>query len=168
VRTHAHVAIGAAGAALVSESGLAVLAAAGFAVLPDLPFGAGFLQQAFAKRLRGMTRGDLFRSWMLIRAAWLLHSLLGLAAALVISWSIGPRWLFEAVLMGWGSHLAADALTHVRRPYPFFYPLSTWRFRGVASYFEKDHHAGAVRAVEWVAVAGCALWLAWWLSDRWL
>lgn len=165
MRTHAHLAVGAAGAALISESPLAVLAAAGFAVLPDLPYGIGFVRQCFAKRLRGMTMGDLFKSWTLIRTAWLLHSVLALAAAALVSWWAAPRWLFEAVLMGWGSHLAADALTHVRRPYPFLYPLSGWRFGGIASYWEEDHHAATVRLLEWVIVAAAAAWLTWSLAD---
>lgn len=160
MRSHAHLALGVAGAALISDARPALLGAAGLALLPDLPYGICFAQQAVKKRLRGLGAGDLFESWTWIRAAWLLHSLPVFALALAVSWWAGPSWLFEAVLAGWGSHLAADALTHVKRPYPFFYPLSRWRFRGVASYWEAGHHAGAVRMVEWALVVASAVWLA--------
>lgn len=162
MRAHGHLAVGALSAALISDSEVAVAAAAGFAVLPDAPYAVGFARQAWKKRLRGMKTGDLFTSWTLIRTAWLLHALPTLAIALGLSWWSSPRWLFEAILAGWGSHLVADALTHVQKPYPFLYPFSWWRFRGIASYWEAEFHAGAVKTLEWAVVTVGLAWLMWW------
>lgn len=44
-------------------------------------------------------------------------------------------------ILGWGLHVAADALTHVSDGYPIFFPLSDYRFPTPVSYWESEFHA---------------------------
>ena len=42
--------------------------------------------------------------------------------------------------IGWGLHIAADALTHVSDGYALFYPLSSYRFSAPVSYWEVEFY----------------------------
>lgn len=52
------------------------------------------------------------------------------------------RWpaAFTAALVGWGSHVLIDALTHVEDAYPLFWPLSDHRFPSVVSYWDARYY----------------------------
>ena len=84
------------------------------------------------------------------------HSLIVLALFALVAWRYGSA--MRAALLGWALHIALDVPTHSSAYYAvtLFYPISEWRFDGVA------WTTPAVLAVNWVLLAatGAALWLS--------
>ena len=115
-------------------------------VLPDLIYMAIFLPKLFTY--------ESFGAWMrdpLWDVAW--NSLAARSAHSFVIWGIAllAIWLILRktpigeqtfpFVIGWGLHVAADALTHVSDGYAIFYPFSNYRFPTPVSYWERAYHA---------------------------
>ena len=83
------------------------------------------------------------------------HSLVVLAFVALLAWRQGAAT--RAALLGWTLHIALDVPTHSSAYYAvtLLYPLSEWRFDGLA------WTSPAVLAANWILLAatGAALWL---------
>jgi inner membrane protein len=120
---HTHITIGAAvglAVGVISQStlteSLGLAAIAGLAaILPDIDHPQGQIRQKIG------LAGDLSLFWLSHRG--LTHTLLANALIGVLSYLLIPGLAQWAVMGGYTSHLAADALT--RRGIPFFWPLSS-------------------------------------------
>ena len=87
------------------------------------------------------------------RITTVMHS--ALAPSAVLSGHPGPRRFAFAV--GWAGHLAIDYLSHHSDAWPPLFPLSGRRFASPVSYWQSDHHARALSAVEAAGLAALAL-----------
>jgi hypothetical protein len=117
-------------------------------VFPDLVYMVAFIPKLFAYHN--------FREWMmdpLWGRVWnsliakSLHSFVIWAAVVLFIFLIkaisGKKNIFMFIfpfLIGWGLHIAADALTHVSDSYAIFFPLSSYRFPAPVSYWEPAFH----------------------------
>jgi hypothetical protein len=138
-------------------------------VMPDVIYMAIFLPKLLTY--------ESFGAWMrdpLWDVAWnslaarSAHSFVVWGIVFFLIWLAGrqtPIWdqTFPFVI-GWGLHVAADALTHVSDGYAIFYPLSNYRFPAPISYWERAYHAREYFIVSHSLMAGILLF---WLS-RWL
>jgi hypothetical protein len=119
------------------------------AVLPDLPalaFGALDLARrrpgraALAEGVYGGRRAVVHRA---VHNVW---------APAAVAAAGGPR--ARSLAAGWAGHLAVDLLTHHDDAWPLLWPASDAAWRSPVSYWQAEHHAGALRAAE---VAGLLL-----------
>ncbi len=110
------------------------------AVLPDLPAIAGAAWLA-ARRLEGFSRSE-FETEVCGRRFFAgpdaaLHSLPPVALAALVA-SLLPRrgkahTALLPLLLGWASHVAADALTHGSDALPLLWPVPDYRFKSPLS-----------------------------------
>lgn len=70
----------------------------------------------------------------------------------------------QAFVIGWGSHLLIDGLTHGAYANYFIYPLSLYAVHSPVSYWEPEYFATEFRVVNWTIMALLAGWLIfkWW------
>jgi hypothetical protein len=132
-------------------------------VFPDLIYMVGFIPRMFSY--------GSFLEWMqdpLWDTIWnsliakSVHSLGICGAFLILCFIIFKRKTFRHVcpfLLGWGLHVAFDALTHVSDGYALFWPLSDYRFPAPVSYWERDFHAREYFLISHSLMA--ALFLLW-------
>lgn len=91
------------------------------------------------------------------------HSVLVWFTALLISFLPGVR-RYQAFVIGWGTHLFIDALTHGAYSNFYLYPLASGTVESPVSYWEQDHWVREFRLVNTVAMTAAAVYLAitWW------
>ncbi|MBW2064389.1 MAG: metal-dependent hydrolase [Deltaproteobacteria bacterium] len=73
-----------------------------------------------------------------------VHSFLVWGLVSIVTFSVFRKNSFRIIypfFLGWGLHIASDALTHVSDGYALFYPLSDFRFPAPVSYWQKEFHA---------------------------
>lgn len=137
-------------------------------VMPDLIYMAIFLPKLLTY--------ESFGAWMrdpLWDVAW--NSLAARAAHSFAIWGIvlfllwvvfrkKPVWeVTFPFVIGWGLHVATDALTHVNDGYAIFYPFSAYRFPTPVSYWERAYHAREYFIISHSLMAGILLF---WLSKK--
>ncbi len=78
---------------------------------------------------------------------------------------IRKREIFSRIYpfsIGWGLHIAFDALTHVNDGYALFYPLSDLRFPTPVSYWEREFYATEYFWIGHSLMIGLFLiWIGW-------
>ena len=139
------------------------------AIVPDLPYVVMFA----AASLR--TGPGVLADLALWDALWrnpvvsALHSFVPwgvvLLGAVVLRQTRGPALgrpigCFIALVLGWGSHVVLDMLTHRSDGYPIFWPLSAYRFPTPISYWEPTFHGVAFSLICDGAIAALLLRLA--------
>jgi hypothetical protein len=94
-----------------------------------------------------------------------VHSLFVLSTIVILLLIILKRETFKYIfpfLLGWGLHIALDALTHVSDGYSLFFPLFDHRFPAPVSYWERGFHAREYFWISHSLMAGLfLLWIGW-------
>lgn len=137
-------------------------------VMPDLIYMAIFLPKLLTY--------ESFGAWMrdpLWDVAWnslaarAAHSFAIWGIVLSLLWVISrkkPVWKVTfPFVIGWGLHVATDALTHVSDGYAIFYPFSAYRFPTPVSYWERAYHASEYFTISHSLMVGILLF---WLSKK--
>lgn len=124
------------------------------AVLPDLPYVFLFAAAALRGGPRALTDLALWDSLWHSPLVCSLHSFVPFATILLGTLllgrlrararAIGP---LIALVLGWGTHVVLDMLTHRSDGYPIFWPLSDYRFPTPVSYWEAGYHGVAFSLV---------------------
>ncbi|MBI2061910.1 MAG: hypothetical protein HYT87_19395 [Nitrospirae bacterium] len=121
-------------------------------ILPDAPYVIPLLAGGVTGAL------DVWAHWWNHPVTRILHSYPIVGATLILSLLLKRRrtaFLLGGILL----HAFFDMWTHVSDAYPVFYPFSEFRFPTPFSYWEKAHHAPALRIVNGLLVAAAALYL---------
>jgi uncharacterized membrane protein YbaN (DUF454 family) len=87
----------------------------------------------------------------------LSHSLIFWPAGAVLAALWGyplVRWLFASATL----HVVLDMLVHVNDAYAHFWPISSWRFESVVSYWDPAHFGNVVGIVDSVAALAIITW----------
>jgi len=126
------------------------------AIVPDLPYVFVFAAAALRAEPGLLTDLGLWDSLWRNPLVCALHSWVPwgvvLLGALVFRrlWHPVPAPVGGSVLafvLGWGSHVFLDMLTHRSDGYPIFWPLSAYRFPTPISYWERSYHGAAFSVV---------------------
>jgi membrane-bound metal-dependent hydrolase YbcI (DUF457 family) len=126
------------------------------AVVPDLPYLFVFAATALRTGPRTLTDLGLWESLWRSPVVCALHS--WVPWGVVLFCALVRRRLrhpasapvigsFLAFVLGWGSHVFLDMLTHRSDGYPIFWPLSAFRFPTPVSYWEPSYHGAAFAMV---------------------
>ncbi len=137
-------------------------------IMPDLVYLAIFLPKLFTYKSFGeWMRDPLWDAAWNSLAAKSAHSFVIWGLTFLLLWLLFRKQsLWEhtfPVAIGWGLHVAADALTHVSDSYPIFYPLSAYRFPSPVSYWERAYYAREYFMISHSLMAGILLF---WLVRR--
>ena len=164
MQLHYHAAIGVLLARVIApQAPVAWVAAASIA--PDLPYVVNLSVQALRKRGRDLERDDIASWRWTYPCALFLHSIWAFAIA-----AAGAAWLGSvrgadgasltcAVLLGYGSHITIDYLTHAKDPYPPLYPLSRRALCARFSYYDPTHGAAWVMRLARIATAALGVFV---------
>ena len=136
-------------------------------ILPDLIYMIAFLPkifsyQSFMEWMRDPLWDQLWNSTIARSAhSFVIWGIVSLPFLIVFQKGIGKK-IFP-FLLGWGLHIATDALTHVSDGYALFFPLSDYRFSAPISYWEREFHAKEFFLISHALMAGLLLL---WIGSR--
>ncbi|WP_371365738.1 hypothetical protein SRRS_03910 [Sporomusa rhizae] len=80
-----------------------------------------------------------------------------------------PRFKnFQAFIIGWGTHLLIDALTHGAYSNFYLYPLASDTVQSPVSYWEQNHWAKEFKLVNNILMAAAAIYMLyeWWKNRK--
>ncbi|VBB08491.1 phospholipase c/d [Lucifera butyrica] len=95
------------------------------------------------------------------------HSVVIWSVALMLALLPGIRKM-QAFVIGWGSHLLLDELTHAAHANFFLYPLSLFSVHSPVSYWEPGYFAREFKLVNGILLGLALIYLAghWWKKRR--
>ncbi|MBF9032889.1 cobalamin biosynthesis protein CobQ [Rhodobacterales bacterium HKCCE2091] len=86
------------------------------------------------------------------------------AAAALVAWQAGPRWLLLLSLAAL-LHIAFDLPLHAGDAHRHFWPLD-WRFESPVSFWDEAHHGRVFGTLEGLLFAACIV-VIWRRSGQW-
>ena len=133
-------------------------------VIPDLAIYLWFPYQSLIKGESGARIWDVlyFEPPMQDLIAFFNSIPIYAAFAVLGFWKRGEMWGKALLFFALAAliHMATDLPVHGHDAYRHFWPISEWRFYSPISYWEADHHAGWVSAVE-TALAFASIYVLW-------
>lgn len=117
------------------------------AVTPDLPYVLALLAVSLPSGPSSLADLGLWESLWRNPVVCALHSFVPwvvvLLGTLVVGRARPPATAPLMAVLGWGSHVALDMLTHRSDGYPILWPLADYRFPTPISYWEPAYHGAA-------------------------
>ena len=163
MNTLTHLAVGAALVGRRSNRWLGLALLGG--LLPDLSI---FIFYAWAK-WQGFPEAQIWQS-LYWQEPWQVLSALSNSSvlwALVLIVGIRVPWLWPISIAAL-AHLVLDFPFHADDAHKHFWPLTDWRFHSPLSYWDRAHHAGAVRWLEMTVISTALGFFVWKDARSWV
>lgn len=146
------------------------------AMLPDYVYIAVILLMLVKGQLGWQELTQLSPRWMMaflpmypwaVEIDLIGHSVFGWGTGFLSSFLPGLQRL-RPFMVGWGTHLLIDELTHAAYANHFFYPFSLYDIHSTISYWEENYFAREFKLVNMVLMGVVSIYLVyqWWKKKR--